>query len=202
MTTKLVLALFTAYWLGSIPFAYIAVRILKGIDIRKHGSGNVGATNVFRLAGPLPGSLVAILDLLKGFAAVWLCDLLVPGSTIVARLAAGMMAIVGHNWPLWLGFKGGRGVLTTAGVFLYLSWIPALGALAVFGIVFWISRYVSLGSLSAVTVFPLLMVLTPSGRGCPVMVGMAVTAAIFVYIRHIPNIRRLVSGTEYRFGEK
>lgn len=198
---ELFLALFPAYWLGSVPFAYLVVRLLKKTDIRAQGSGNVGATNVFRVAGPAAGMAVAFLDVMKGFCAVALCDILAPNSTVVARLAAGMLAIAGHNWPLWLGFKGGRGVLTTAGVFLYLAWLPTVLSLAVFGVVFGISRYVSLGSLSAVTAFPALIILLP-GHFEPILLAAGAAAAAVVYLRHIPNIKRLIGGNEYRFGDR
>lgn len=195
--------LLAAYLLGSIPTGYVAGLWLKGLDIRKHGSGNMGATNVFRVLGKGPGTAVLLLDIFKGYLSVsWLPALLGPfgpGWT----LAGGLAAVLGHNYTLWLGFKGGKGVATSAGVCLGLAPWATLTTLAVFGVVFSLTRMVSAGSLLASAALPLAMWYHAErgegsgGLGANLYLGLALT--VFVWLRHLPNIKRILSGTENKF---
>jgi len=189
-----------AYLLGSLPFAWLVGKLLRGIDIRQHGSGNAGATNVFRVMGPGPGCVVAALDVGKGWMAVWVANALSdsPGSAI--RLAAALAAMAGHSWPIWLGFRGGKGVLTAAGAFLNLAWLPLACSLAIFGVVFGISRYVSLGSLIGAAALPVMIAVIPGEWRNPAVFGAGLVVAILITITHIPNIKRLVRGEEHGFS--
>jgi glycerol-3-phosphate acyltransferase PlsY len=219
------LQLALAYGLGSIPFAYVAGRLLRGIDIRQHGSGNTGATNVFRVLGPGPGVAVLLADVAKGAAAVLLLPKLAPAgfwdqlNGLWWPCALGLAAVLGHTYTVFLGFKGGKGVATSLGVFLALAPWATLVVLAVFGAVFLSSRMVSAGSLAGAAVLPLAVVWfrewQPSrlGRGLGDLLGgwgwrmrpvfwLALLLAVFVWVKHIPNIRRILAGTENRFGAK
>ncbi len=184
------------YLVGSIPFGYLIGRS-RGIDIRKIGSGNIGATNVLRTLGPRYAGIVFALDVLKGAVPVIAVTLLDAG--LWAQIATAIGALAGHTWPWLLGFRGGRAVATSLGVFLVLYPPAALGALVVFVGVVAVTRYVSLGSiagsLSAVILLPALR------APLPVSIFGAVVALLIVY-RHIPNIRRLLAGTESRLGER
>src|SRR5580704_3053247 len=145
-TTSLLLV--AAYFLGSIPFGLILAKLFAGSDIRKSGSGNIGATNVARVAGPAAGILTLVLDAAKGATAVWVAGRFTDQSSTVMTLAA-VSALIGHCFPIWLKFKGGKGVATALGVFLMLAPWAAVGALFVFIVVSVAWRYVSLGSVSA-----------------------------------------------------
>jgi glycerol-3-phosphate acyltransferase PlsY len=147
-----------AYLIGSIPFGILLAKMFGGVDVRKAGSGNIGATNVARVAGPLPGILTLVLDALKGVAAVWLAARFANDSAMWMTLA-GLSALIGHCFPVWLRFHGGKGVATAAGMFLALCWPAALGAIGVFILVVLFSRFVSLGSVSAAAAMPLLIYL-------------------------------------------
>jgi acyl phosphate:glycerol-3-phosphate acyltransferase len=217
--------LFLAYLLGSIPSAYLAGRLVKGIDIRKHGSGNMGATNVFRVLGPGPGMAVLVLDIAKGAAAVLLLPRLAPAG-IWRQLqgdwwpcALGLAAVLGHTYTCFLGFKGGKGVATSLGVILALAPLATLVVLAAFGAVFGLSRMVSAGSLAGAAVLPAAVAYfkewQPGGFGRQMadlsgdwglamrpVFWMALALAVFVWIRHIPNIRRILAGTELKIGGK
>ena len=184
------------YLLGSIPFGFIIGKIGK-IDVRKAGSGNIGATNVMRTMGPVPGGLVLALDALKGTLPVWLAQAYSGDPTIV--VLCGLAAIIGHSFPVFLGFKGGKGVATGAGVLLGIAPDMFLFGLVLFLVIVGLTRYVSAGSvLAAVTVFILFIVL---GKPLPytVLVGLA---AVLIVLRHLPNIKRLIAGTELRIGAK
>ena len=202
----LALSLIAGYLLGSIPFGLFAAR-LKGVDIRKHGSGNIGATNVWRVCGWRHGLPVFVLDVLKGVASVWLAHLLaarLSGDPAWIGIAAAMACIVGHSFPVWLGFKGGKGVATSLGVFLGLMPLPSLCALLSWMIVFKISGYVSLASIVAAIVLPaaaIALQFTSCRHGWPVS-GFAAAVGLLVIVRHSPNIARLRAGTENRFGRK
>ncbi len=196
MSTLFWLAL-TGYLIGGLPFGYWAGRWL-GIDVRRIGSGNIGATNVFRVLGPVPGLLVLAADMGKGALSAHLG--LTWGGTLGpwAAAVAGLAAVAGHNWSYLLGFRGGRGVATAAGVVFYL--IPgaaALGLLALVAVVL-ATRYVSLGSLVGTAVTALLVLTTSEPLAYKVLVTLA---AGFIYIRHLPNIRRLLAGQELRIGD-
>lgn len=186
------------FLLGSIPSGLWIARA-RGVDLRQVGSGNIGATNAIRGLGPRWGGLVFALDTAKGAVAA-----LLGGGHIPTALAAGAAAILGHVFSPWARFKGGRGVATSLGVFLAVLPKPALLALAVWILLFAISRRVSVGSLGAAIAYPLLVLwLAPRGEYRGAMLVAAILVAVLVVVRHIPNIRRLASGTEApSFGGK
>jgi len=187
----LVLAL--AYLIGSVPFAVILSRRWGAADLRRIGSGNVGAANVFRASGPGAGLLVATLDIIKGAASVALADRLGGDASVSA--AAACAAVVGHVFPVWLGFRGGKGVATAWGAFSVLTPIAASLAFVVFAATVWITRYVSLGSILASAALPSFAYAMHSSR--PVVMA-AVATAILVILRHRTNLGRLWLGTERR----
>lgn len=202
--TLLIVAI--SYLLGSIPFGFLLVRMVRGEDVRLSGSGNIGATNVARKS-PALGALTLLLDALKGSAAVALAYLLSgfmgigPTPYRVMALSA-FCAIVGHLFPVWLKFRGGKGVATGLGSFLMISPFAVLIAVAVFAVVVLASRYVSLGSILAVAAFPVLVwVLHQYGNAWLVLLFMALSS-ILIIGKHHANIRRLIAGTEHRFGAK
>ena len=187
-----------AYLLGSIPFGYLLVRTFRHEDIRASGSGNIGATNVARSGAKGLGIATLLLDLGKGLLAVEIAKWLAPGNADVAMVAA-VAAILGHVFPVWLGFRGGKGVATALGVFIALVWPASLCVLGVFAVVFLLTRYVSLASVLAAASFPLFgfyFVRHPS----PIVVAGFLFIPILVCVKHHANIRRLMAGTESRFG--
>lgn len=186
-----------AYLLGSIPFGYLIVLFSGRGDIRKRGSGNIGATNVARVSGIVSGVLTLVLDAAKGYFAVWLTGRATDDSVRWMTLAA-LLALAGHVWPVWLGFKGGRGVATGAGVFLPICWQAVLGAAIIFILVVAFWRYVSLASISAAAALPLLMyLLYAPGHAPPQVLSAGVTLAMVIVIaRHRENIARLLQGSE------
>jgi glycerol-3-phosphate acyltransferase PlsY len=190
-----------AYLIGSIPFGIILAKLFGGVDVRKAGSGNIGATNVARVAGPLPGILTLVLDGLKGVATVWLSARFTNDSALWMTIA-GLFALMGHCFPVWLRFRGGKGVATAAGMFLALCWPAALGAIGVFILVVLFSRFVSLGSVSAAAAMPLLVYLlwAPHHAPPPIVTFGAFAAAMLVIYKHDANIQRLVEGREPRFS--
>jgi acyl phosphate:glycerol-3-phosphate acyltransferase len=189
-----------AYLLGSIPFGYLLVRLFRKQDIRDTGSGNIGATNVVRSGAKGLGFLTLLLDTLKAFAAVKIAQHVAPGDTDLAALAA-VFAVLGHVFPVWLGFKGGKGVASALGVFLALSWPAALSALAIFILVTAVSRYVSLGSIVASASLPLFLMLFEPSRS-PIYISSAIFLALLIIIKHRANIARLKAGNENRMGSK
>ena len=194
----------TAYLLGSIPFGYILVRVFRKEDIRATGSGNIGATNVARSGAKGLGILTLLLDLLKGFAAVKIATHFAPGTPGFPSdlaVAAGVAAVLGHVFPVWLGFKGGKGVATALGVFLAFAPLAALCALGVFIVIFAITRYVSLASILAAAMMPLFCLLWMPDRS-PIFVGGIIFIALLVIAKHHANISRLKQGKESRFGSK
>ena len=193
--------LLAAYILGSIPFGVIFARILGRADVRKSGSGNIGATNVARVAGPLAGILTLIFDIGKGAAAVLLTARLAHESAAWMMLA-GLAALVGHCFPVWLKFKGGKGVATALGIFLGLCPAAALAALLLFIFVVAIWRYVSLGSITAAAAIPLLMYFLWAPRHAPPLIITfgSLAAAVLVVYKHDGNIQRLVQGEEPKFS--
>lgn len=197
---QLTIALASSYVVGSIPTAYLVVRRLKQVDVRTVGSGNVGATNVTRVAGFRAGVVVFAIDLAKGLAAVtllapWLIHPLTPA----AQLACGCLAVVGHTFPVFLGFRGGKGVATTIGVLLGTMPLTALAYLLVWAACFFLWRYVSVASLAAVAILPIAQMATR--RTLPeILLGSGV--ALLIILRHRENIERLARGTEHRAGTK
>jgi len=190
-----------AYLLGSIPFGLLLTKLFGGGDVRQAGSGNIGATNVARVAGPLPGILTLLLDAAKGAAAVWLAARFSNDSATWMVIAA-LAALIGHCFPVWLKFRGGKGVATAAGVFLMLSPLALLGSVIVFVLVVAFWRYVSLGSISAAAAMPLLIYLLWAPHHAPplaVTFG-ALAAAVLIVYKHDSNIQRLVEGEEPKFS--
>jgi acyl phosphate:glycerol-3-phosphate acyltransferase len=201
LTPTTILLLAAAYLLGSIPFGLILAKLFAGSDIRKAGSGNIGATNVARVAGPAAGILTLALDVVKGAAAVWLAARFTDQSSTAMTLAA-VGALIGHCFPVWLKFKGGKGVATALGVFLVLAPMAALAALLVFIVVSVTWRYVSLGSVAAAAAMPLLMYfLWAPGHAPPLVVDFGTLfASALVIFKHDANLQRLVDGTEPKFS--
>lgn len=194
--------LLLGYVLGSIPFAYIAGRVTRGIDLRQHGSGNLGATNVYRTLGAKVAAIVFVLDTLKGALPVLAVRQYAIGTHLeLWAIAAGVAAIVGHAKPIFLLWKGGgKGVATAGGVFLSLAPIPALASMAAFLVVLLLTGYVSVSSLTAAVVLPLVLAAT-SGVRTPLF-AVSVVIALFVFWTHRANIGRLRRGEEHRFGKK
>ena len=193
------IAVVIAYLLGAIPFGYLLTRFSTGKDVREHGSGNIGATNVLRAAGRAAAIGTLALDIAKGSAAVWIAGLLTensPGWMADAALAV----MVGHAFPVFLGFKGGKAVATFIGAFLYLTPIPALAAMIVFVITVVVTRYISAGSILAAATFPLGVWLIEHAT-VNELIAAVIAAAIVVY-RHRDNIRRMRNGKEpvFRWG--
>ena len=189
-----------AYLLGSIPFGFLIVKLIGAGDIRFRGSGNIGATNVAREAGALPGLATLLLDGGKGYLSVWLAARITDGNPRWMILAA-LLTLVGHIFPIWLRFQGGRGVATGAGVFLPICWQAVAGALIVWILVLAFWRYVSLASISAAAALPLLVyVLYAPGHAPPQSISAGASLAMLLIIaRHRSNILRLLRGTEPQF---
>lgn len=213
----LVLGLLAAYLLGSIPTGFVLAKVLKGIDIREHGSGNTGATNVFRVLGKGPGITALLIDLLKGVFAVllmrWLFLFFLTDASVVAAgqsprtdlfawalVLAALMAVIGHSKSVWLGFTGGKSAATGLGVLLALSWPVGLGVAAVFSLALALSRTVSVGSISAAFSAGVLMFVMKQPLA---YVLLAIAGGLYVIVRHQANISRLMAGTEPKtFGKK
>jgi glycerol-3-phosphate acyltransferase PlsY len=188
------------YLLGSVPFGYLLVRAVGGGDIRFIGSGNIGATNVARTSGWAVGIATLLLDAAKGFLAVWLAGHFSAGN-IRFMMYAGLAAILGHVFPVWLRFTGGKGVATALGVFLAICWPALAAAVFLFLLVALFWRYVSLASISAAAALPLLVyLLYAPGHAPPAAVSFCtLLAAVVVIVKHRGNIERLMAGTEPRF---
>ncbi len=200
----LIISLFTCYLIGSIPTSFLVGKYLKGIDIREHGSGNVGATNTARIVGKGWGLLVLAVDILKGLICTTLVAKLfmrwgVPVDENVYPLILGSLAITGHIWPVFLGFKGGKGIATSSGVFIGVAPKVLLIALVIWIAIFIWKRYVSLASIISAVSIPLMA----SFMAYPSMFVIISSAicAVTVY-KHYPNIKRLVRGEEHAFEFK
>jgi len=189
-----------AYLLGSIPFGYLLVKIFRKQDIRTTGSGNIGATNVARSGAKGLGIATLLLDCGKAFLAVKIAQHIAPGNHDLAVVAA-VAAILGHVFPIWLGFRGGKGVASALGVFLALSPAAAGYTFAIFLVIFLITRYVSLASIIGSAFFPLLGLHFVSYRS-PIVIAGFIFIPLLIIVKHHANIRRLFSGTESRFGSK
>jgi len=192
---------FAAYLLGSIPFGLLLAKLFGGGDVRKAGSGNIGATNVVRVAGPLAGILTLIFDTAKGAAAVWLAARVTNDSANWMMISA-LAVLLGHCFPAWLKFKGGKGVATALGVFLALSPLAAVSALLLFILCVFYWRFISLGSVAAAAAMPLLIYfLWAPGHAPPIVIDLGTLAiAGLVIYKHGGNLQRLVDGTEPRFS--
>jgi acyl phosphate:glycerol-3-phosphate acyltransferase len=202
-----ILTVLLAYLLGSIPTGFLVAKA-RGVDIRTVGSGNIGATNVFRALGKPAGILVLLADAAKGWLAVFVVAKLVSGCFYPAAgpqarawfaIVAGIAAILGHNYTCWLHFKGGKGIATSAGVLVALVWLPLLIILGVWIVVFLVSRYVSLASICASFVLPFAAWFT--GENLAIVIVTAALAVLAIY-KHKANIKRLMEGTENRISLK
>ncbi len=211
-----------SYLLGSIPFGYLLVRIFRGEDVRRGGSGNIGATNVSRTS-PVLGVATLLLDALKGSTAVILAIMLsraeimgwaesnlpwytdhpwtpYPSVVMFRTVTAALFAVLGHLFPVWLKFRGGKGVATGLGAFALIAPYAVLIAAGIFVAVLLIFRYVSLGSIIAVAAFPLLVYVAHAYDGAPMALALMVVTSLLIIARHHQNIRRLLAGTESRLG--
>jgi glycerol-3-phosphate acyltransferase PlsY len=186
-----------AYLIGSVPFAFILARRWGGADLRLLGSGNVGAANVLRTAGLRAGVVVALLDVAKGVASVLLAQRLANGGA--APAAAGLAAVVGHVYPIWLGFRGGKGVATACGAFAMLTPAALVPALGIFVATVWATRYVSVGSVLASAALPPIAYALDSPAAAVVA---AIGAGALIVFRHRSNLRRVRLGTERRIGAR
>jgi glycerol-3-phosphate acyltransferase PlsY len=205
MDSSSILTLALAFFLGSLPFSWILVWILKGVDLRTIGSGNPGATNAFRVIGARWGTVALVLDIAKGLAAVLLAPILAAEIDWIPA-GCGLAAIVGNVFCPFLRFKGGKAVATASGVFLGLVPLPFLITAAVFGLVFWRTHQVSVGSIAGAVVLPILLTALYGANG-PQAPHLSVVllvwfAALLVIFRHRANIRRILKGEELSFKNK
>jgi len=193
-----------AYLLGSIPTAVWVGKWFYGIDVRNEGSGNAGATNTIRVLGVKAGIPVVIIDILKGYIAVWLMQFFIPESwspetSIYMEIVAGLFAVVGHTLPVFAGFRGGKGVATLLGVGIALYGWAVLVSVVIFILAIILSKYVSLGSILAGIAFPLVVIFYFKETN-PGLVGLSIFAAVFLLWTHRKNISRLLKGEEKRFS--
>jgi glycerol-3-phosphate acyltransferase PlsY len=191
----MILVILAAYLLGSIPFAFLLARRWGARDLRLVGSGNIGAANVMRASGVTAGVMVALLDMAKGALSVWLAGRLSADGA--APAAAGLAAIIGHIYPVWLRFRGGKGVATACGVFAVLTPLAVPPALATFAAVVWLTKYISLGSVFASLALPPVAYAIGSP---PPAVAAAVASAALIIFRHRSNLARVWTGSERRIG--
>ena len=194
-----------AYLLGSIPVGYLLVRLFRHQDIRTAGSGNIGATNVLRAGGKSLGAATFLLDMLKGSGAVYIGGiigvLLAPNALVRNMQAlAALSAVLGHVFPVWLRFKGGKGVAAGFGVFLVAAPTSALAAITVFALVLLTTRYVSLASILGAASFPLFAFILVHSERPPFFISVQFIVALLIIAKHHQNIRRLLAGTESRIG--
>ncbi|OGV58854.1 MAG: acyl-phosphate glycerol 3-phosphate acyltransferase [Lentisphaerae bacterium RIFOXYA12_FULL_48_11] len=204
MHTVLVFAVFgmISYFLGAIPFGYIIAKA-QGIDLYKTGSGSIGATNVFRSVGKKWGILTFILDALKGFVPAFFCPVIAASyaadsNQLLLALLCSALAVIGHNWPVYLGFKGGKGIATSAGALIGIVPILIGTGLLTWAIVFLLTRYVSVASITAAVVIMIAGWLFYLNQGLPLPIALTILG-LFAIWRHKSNIQRLINGTEHRF---
>ncbi|WP_223376084.1 glycerol-3-phosphate 1-O-acyltransferase PlsY [Schnuerera sp. xch1] len=195
---KVLLVIMLAYLIGNFSSAYVLGKIIKNTDIRNCGSGNAGATNALRVFGKKIGILAFVFDVLKGVLAIYI------GGKILGydgKLIAGLFSVIGHNWPIFLNFKGGKGIATSFGILLSLHWPTAMISLVFFIVVLVMKRYVSLSSITAAVVAPIVVILIkrPFDKGFVIVTLILAIIAIF---KHKANIKRLLEGKEYKIGEK
>lgn len=191
-----VIAIVVSYLIGSVSFSFLFGKLGKGIDIRKHGSGNAGATNTLRVLGIGPALSVLALDIAKGVLAVWVGRWLDPANLWLA-VAAGLAVIAGHNWPVFFAFKGGKGIATTIGVVATLCFVPGViaGAIGILSIVF--TRFVSLGSLLFTGLLPIVLVLMNRETE---LIAASLIIAVFAFYRHRSNIVKIFKGKENKLA--
>lgn len=194
---KYILVFAVSYLLGSIPFGLLTTKLFAGVDVRKHGSGNIGMTNVLRTTGYFCALITLIGDMGKGVAAVLLGSYFLGDATLT--LISGIMAVVGHNWSLFLRFKGGKGIATIGGVLLAYQPLVAAILAVIWVAVLIFSRYISLASIVVAFCFPIILIILKTNA---LEVVLAIIVATFTIFKHRSNIERLRNGTEYRFGQK
>ena len=199
--TQFLLVIPLCYILGSVPWGYLITRASSGVDIRQVGSGSIGTTNVLRTSGPKLAILVFLLDIGKGFLAIFLAK--AASSEISLEVTAGLLVLIGHNWPVFTGFKGGRGIAPGAACALIMvPWAFAFG-ITIFAILVFLYRYVSLGSLVGITaIFIFLSIeilVTDTSPGYLIFVGVA---DLMIFWQHRGNLKRLIAGTEHKLGQK
>lgn len=195
---KVPLTIAISYLIGSFSSAYVLGKLVKKTDIRTYGSGNAGTTNALRVFGKRIGALTFILDILKGILAVYI------GGQIMGyngQLLAGLFAVIGHNWPIFLKFKGGKGIATSFGVLLSLHWPTAIVSLVIFILVIILTKYVSLGSIISAIVVPIfgLIINRPLNKNYIIV---TFTLGVLAIFRHRGNIKRLLNGNEFKIGER
>lgn len=203
---QLTLVLMASYLLGSIPSSVWLGKILFGVDVRAHGSGNAGATNTFRILGYKTGLSVLFFDIAKGwfpvFAVASLLKWNIPTEYIIyLQIMAGLLAVIGHVYPIYIGFKGGKGVATLAGMALGLFPLAFLSSLMVFILTIMITKYVSLGSMLAAISFPVFLIFVFKNDSLP-LITLGVLASVFIIFTHRSNIKKLIQGTENKFSIK
>ncbi len=191
--------LLASYLLGAVPTSFIVAKLFRGIDLREHGSRNLGATNVYRVLGWKYAIPVGVFDVVKGAIPVWLFGPQVPEVPLFPLLC-GLMAVVGHVFSVFVGFKGGKGVATASGVVLGLAPWAFLVVLLVWAILVRLTGYVSLGSVVSAAIFPLAAYVLHDSRGA--VLGIEIGLALFIIWKHRTNLQRLVAGTENRFGRR
>lgn len=187
------LSLVAAYLIGGVPFGFLVVRLMTGKDVRAEGSGNIGATNVLRTTGKLPGILTLVLDIAKGVLAVWMTDRLTGGDPVWLGAAA-VAVVLGHAFPVFLKFQGGKAVASFVGAFGYLAPLPLAAVVIVFVVVVAVTRFVSLGSIIGAMMFPLALWLIAQPPAA--IMGAAMFGGVFIIWRHEGNIARLRAGNE------
>ena len=207
MLPALFLIMVASYLLGSIPTGYLLVRLFRRQDIRSFGSGNIGATNVLRSEGKLLAAASFLLDVIKGAAAVYLGAvlgvLLAPNAELRNMQAlAALCAVLGHMFPVWLGFRGGKGAATGFGVFLVAAPLAALAAIGVFALILALSRYVSVASIAGATSFPFFAWILVQGDRPIFFIAVQAAVSLLIIAKHYQNIRRLFAGTESRLAAK
>ena len=203
---QLISGLFLAYLLGSIPTAVWVGKWFYGVDVRNEGSGNAGATNTIRVLGLKAGIPVIIVDILKGYFAVWLMRYFVPAGwsgdySTYLEITSGLLAVVGHTLPVFAGFRGGKGVATLLGVGIALYGYAVLVSVVLFVLIIALTRYVSLGSMLAGIAFPLVVIFYFHEKN-PGLIALSIFAALFLIWTHRNNIGRLLNGTENKFSAK
>lgn len=203
-TSTLLLIIGISYLLGAIPTSVWVCKWLRGIDIRTVGSGNAGATNVYRIMGIKVALGVGLVDFLKGLTAIQIAEHLVPGNESIL-IISGVSAIFGHIFTVFAGFKGGKGILVALGVFISLAPCPALSSFAVWGVVVYWKKYVSLASITACCTLPAFTYFYRTAglidKGISIQV-FTIALAVLIVITHIKNIKRLLNGTENKIGKK
>lgn len=200
LSAQQALLVLLAYFLGAIPFGYIIVKLREGRDVRAAGSGNIGATNVGRVAGTGAGIVTLLLDAAKGWLAVWFAGEF-SGHSEYCIMGAAVAVVAGHMFPVWLKFKGGKGVATAMGAFLPICWQAVVGGMIVFVLVVAVWRYVSLGSILAAAAMPVMLYRLYATQPAPwVVSGAAIVISLLIIVKHHENIGRLIAGTENRLG--